>query len=250
VLLDQPSIPLMCVAASQGAGVAASVCLMAQVLRQPDGAALPGTGAAAGVARDCTGAAASQALRFAILCSGYASAVEEHRRLLREHGPLRIPSLHIFAGGWDCRRDLRGAPGAAATPAAPQAPGDADAMAAGASYSCQRSGSAAEGGLQASGCCPARGLTVDGGVCEGRSGVEVGGTRGGSGGAALVGDEGGGESRQDWGDRQVPTCTSVELLDMFALEGRRVVRHASGHVVPADKAHAEQYRAFLDQFLD
>ena len=37
-----------------------------------------------------------QPLRFAILCSGYASPAAEHRQLHADAGSISLPSLHVF----------------------------------------------------------------------------------------------------------------------------------------------------------
>ena len=39
-------------------------------------------------------------------------------------------------------------------------------------------------------------------------------------------------------------------MELFQREGRSVVRHGAGHIVPTGKTLVAQYLAFLDQFQD
>ena len=83
---------------SQGAAVAAVLCALLQ-----EGAGGGGLQLAGSTAADSSGSPDQlQPLRFAILCSGYASPVPEHRELLgrcRQAGGIRLASLHIFGTG-------------------------------------------------------------------------------------------------------------------------------------------------------
>ena len=77
----------------QGAAVAAVLCaLQQQASRAPP---------------DPTGSGSDAEpwppLRFAVLCSGFASTCPEHQRLLAAEAPLWLPSLHIY--GAQCHAD-------------------------------------------------------------------------------------------------------------------------------------------------
>jgi hypothetical protein len=49
-------------------------------------------------------------------------------------------------------------------------------------------------------------------------------------------------------DLQVPPAASMELRDVFTIAGRRVLRHAGGHLLPATKSAAAAWLDFLAPF--
>lgn len=79
--------------ALQGAAVAAVLCALQQQSSRA---------AAASSDED-----AWPRLRFAVLCSGFASPCPEHGRLLRAQAPLQLPSLHIYGANHHVDRQVR-----------------------------------------------------------------------------------------------------------------------------------------------
>lgn len=81
----------------QGAAVAAVLCaLQQQASRAPP---------------DPTGSGSDAQpwppLRFAVLCSGFASPCPKHQRLLAAEAPLQLPSLHIYGAQRHADRQAR-----------------------------------------------------------------------------------------------------------------------------------------------
>ena len=51
------------------------------------------------------------------------------------------------------------------------------------------------------------------------------------------------------GERQVHHEASEALAALFGAEGRQVLRHSSGHLIPCTRSQVDEVRGFLSQFL-
>ncbi|CAD7701467.1 unnamed protein product [Ostreobium quekettii] len=51
-------------------------------------------------------------------------------------------------------------------------------------------------------------------------------------------------------DRQVPRQDSEDVAMLFRAESRQTIVHDAGHIIPVAKTHIEEYRRFLERFLD
>lgn len=159
----------------------------------------------------CMGGAPSWGFRFAVLSSGFVSACPSHRRMLDSIGGIiKLPSLHVF-GGVEKREA-----------------GYEDPIA----DEVNNSGrvAVASGEMQQVG--------TD---CRTKSNTESPQS------LKLLPESNLDPDLVDGsGDRQIDAVESERLLALFdSAEGRRVVRHGRGHVLPCKRSIAMQIKAFL-----